>query len=464
MLLNHELDDRLYITDNTNLVKIYDIQYYETNDPNFTYAGSIEIEVDGEDKDAIGVAIYNDGQGTKYLYTAGYAHPEDRHGFLVRTDPNNPDRPGGRVGVNLGTGRSAVGLAVDEDTGLLYVTTYHGTEDDSIQVYDPLNWPSDPCDISPTQIISDGENYISGPAGLVVGPQYLPTFAVEKVDNVLGCSSPHGQQIEYTISVDYQWGEFGYIDPNIVESIKIVDYHPREADFTSACPDTGLYEYDDPNGGRYTWTLTDANSFGRTQYFELVVQSQNERLTPGAAIENNVEVTATVYEHEHVSKFTLQTCVCYDTDFDTDGVVSYPDFAIFADAWLSDPCDGNWNSSCDLVADNTIDIYDLTDFAKEWLWTACDPMEGMPLMGGGGDMDGMSDAESIPMGEDSTQQQTSETEPQPQSEPSIEEQIEQIKYLLDWLYEVKDQVEDKDACIGIVTSLEEMLKELEDSQ
>jgi hypothetical protein len=51
-----------------------------------------------------------------------------------------------------------------------------------------------------------------------------------------------------------------------------------------------------------------------------------------------------------------------------------------------------------------------------------------------------------------------------QSEPTVEEQIEQIKQSLACLYEIKDQVEDKDACLGIINSLEEMLKELEDSQ
>lgn len=47
------------------------------------------------------------------------------------------------------------------------------------------------------------------------------------------------------------------------------------------------------------------------------------------------------------------------------------------------------------------------------------------------------------------------------SEPSVDERIEQIKELLDWLYEIEDQIKDKDAWLGIVTSLEEMLKELE---
>jgi len=335
-----EKEDRLYVTDNTNVVRYYDIQYYETNDPNFTYAGSIEIKVNGEDKEAVGVAVYNDGEGTKYLYTAGFAHPDpgERHGFLVRTDPNNPDRPGGRVGVPLGTGRSAVGLAVD-DTGLLYATTYHGTEDDSIQVYDPLNWPSDPCEITPTQTITN--EYISGPAGLVVGPQYVPPFEVVKIDDVDGCASPRGEEITYTISLDYQWD--GYEDPNIIDSIKIMDYLPREVDFDSAQPDTGQYEYDDPNGGWYTWILTDANSFEETQSFKLIVESQNARLTPGGVFENVVEVIANIEQYEHSVGFTLQMHVCDCTGYAE---------VIYVDKNVPDPCDGSsWDKAFEELKD-----------------------------------------------------------------------------------------------------------------
>ena len=49
---------------------------------------------------------------------------------------------------------------------------------------------------------------------------------------------------------------------------------------------------------------------------------------------------------------------------------------------------------------------------------------------------------------------------QPQAEPSVEEHIEQIKELLDWLYEVKDTIDEK-TWLSLVTGLEELLKELE---
>ena len=77
------------------------------------------------------------------------------------------------------------------------------------------------------------------------------------------------------------------------------------------------------------------------------------------------------------------------------------------------------------------------------------------MMGMGGGMDKMISAESMLISEPASEQ-ISKTP----SEPSVEEQIGQIKYLLDWLYEVKDTM-DEEIWLNLVTSLEELLKELE---
>jgi len=86
------------------------------------------------------------------------------------------------------------------------------------------------------------------------------------------------------------------------------------------------------------------------------------------------------------------------------------------------------------------------------------------MMGGG--MDGLAGAESMLISPTAplapaAQQQASEIEAQP--EPSVAEQIEQIKYLLDWLYEVRDTMAEE-IWLSLVTSLEEMLKDLQDSK
>jgi hypothetical protein len=80
------------------------------------------------------------------------------------------------------------------------------------------------------------------------------------------------------------------------------------------------------------------------------------------------------------------------------------------------------------------------------------------MMGMGGGMDKMA-GESMLLGETSmidTAQQASEIA----AEPTASEQIEQIKLNLDWLEEVKDQV-DEDIWLNLTTSLEEMLEGLE---
>ena len=155
----------------------------------------------------------------------------------------------------------------------------------------------------------------------------------------------------------------------------------------------------------------------------------------------------------------------FNDDGNGDGVVNYVDFAIFSKAWLSenDPCDDNWNPVCNIseITDNVIDANDLIVFAEEWLWMSCEGMKGIPMMEMmmGAGMGRMAGGESMLISAPATEQ-ISKTP----SEPSIEKQIEQIKQSIDFLYEVKDQVEDKEACLGMVTSLEEMLKGLEDSQ
>ncbi len=54
-------------------------------------------------------------------------------------------------------------------------------------------------------------------------------------------------------------------------------------------------------------------------------------------------------------------------DFYRDNVVDFKDFAIFAEAWGSEPGDDNWNPACDLSISGKIDEYDLADFFDSWL-------------------------------------------------------------------------------------------------
>jgi hypothetical protein len=56
-------------------------------------------------------------------------------------------------------------------------------------------------------------------------------------------------------------------------------------------------------------------------------------------------------------------------DFTCPDGVNFIDFAIFANAWLSDPTQVNWNGRCDIAEppDSVIDVLDLAIFAQHWL-------------------------------------------------------------------------------------------------
>ena len=134
-------------------------------------------------------------------------------------------------------------------------------------------------------------------------------------------------------------------------------------------------------------------------------------------------------------------------DFNDDDIVDTDDLVEMAELWLTEP---GSSSKYDLCPDNRIDYIDLSYFAKEWLWMTCEMMQDIPIeesmfMGTGFGMSGMvevTQASEIP------------------SEPSVAEQIEQIKEILDWLYEIRDEV-DEDTWLDLTGSLEEMLKDLQ---
>ncbi len=56
-------------------------------------------------------------------------------------------------------------------------------------------------------------------------------------------------------------------------------------------------------------------------------------------------------------------------DFVCPDGVNFIDFAILANAWLSDPAQANWNGRCDIAEpiDNVINLLDLETFAQNWL-------------------------------------------------------------------------------------------------
>jgi len=319
-----DIEQRLYVTDNTNIVRFYD-----ASDPDFEYIGSIAVTAPGEDEyKAVGIAVYNDGEGTKYLYTGGYSHTND-HEYLVRTALPDPNVTGGFIPVNVGT--NVAGLSVDSDTGFLYITTV-GNES-SIRVYDPLNWPTDPCEVTPTQTIT-GDN-ISGPAGIVVGSQYktaTPGLHFDKtarVENDYDCVLPEDineDKDEITYEISYWNEEDDENEPNYLGPLDVVitDWLSNDVNFVSADPcDTGQY---DPIEHTYTWDITLQPSDKGT--LTLIVQVR-EWADPSGTIANFVEIESEKY---------------YTTAQTSTGVCCFGPDIIYVDCTFGDPNEGNGTS------------------------------------------------------------------------------------------------------------------------
>jgi parallel beta-helix repeat protein len=57
-------------------------------------------------------------------------------------------------------------------------------------------------------------------------------------------------------------------------------------------------------------------------------------------------------------------------DFNGDEIVNFIDYAIFANAWQTQPGNGLYNYKCDLQDNNSIDYGDLALFCEDWLWQA----------------------------------------------------------------------------------------------
>lgn len=57
-------------------------------------------------------------------------------------------------------------------------------------------------------------------------------------------------------------------------------------------------------------------------------------------------------------------------DFTRDGIINFEDFSVFGRSWQSNKGDENWYVLCDLYKDEQINILDLAEYAKDWLWQA----------------------------------------------------------------------------------------------
>ena len=254
--------------------------------------------------------------------------------------------------------------------------------------------------------------------------------------------------------------------------------HPEESDLVGCYPTYSYMEYPtvlDPKG---TWPIGEGNIDGDPNYPPFVEGVDNYHLEVGSACinagdpngdyagERDIDKHFRVLDGDGVDGKRVDMGAdeyCDEgeensADFNADGIVDTSDLVEMASAWLindSDPCWATKYDKYDLYEDGVIDYIDFANFGQEWLWVACWKTPDIPIemmMGTGG-------GESMLISEPAAEQQVSETQP----EPSVAEQIEMVKRCLQFWYrqDVREGIEDEAAWLRVVTSLEEMLEELQ---
>ncbi len=199
---------------------------------------------------------------------------------------------------NLSTSRESIldveslvlGIAVDQETGLVYLTTYgSGQSPDRFLVYDFYDFDT------PQQWVSDD---IGSPAGVAVAPiGGSPFLVLTKDDNDVDCVYPFNPLLQNYLNYDICCDANG----NDANNVIITDFLPYEVDFHSA-DSNGVY---DSNSRTVTWNI-EYIPYGDSNCVQLTVKV-NERATPGGTITNYCEVESDEY-YSYVMERTNVCC------------------------------------------------------------------------------------------------------------------------------------------------------------
>ena len=273
LALDYE-NDRLYVADNTTTVKCYD-----ANDPNWSKLEDFCFTITDT---AVGIAIDVENQ---YVYTG--ASQVGSSNYLTQYNLTTETQ----TRANIGT--PVLGIAVDQDTGLIYLTTYG----DGGDTYYP-NPPEDRLMIYDSNLTKQPweSGDIGNPAGVAVGSTAAykpPAFYFDKVDvNEPNCVLP-GDYITYKIS----YGPNG-LDHN---NVRITDYLPCQVDYINPFDPN----YDDVNR-TYTWQIGSLSASAPNDLVTLTVYV-NLGVEPNGIITNYCEI-----ESDHYCSFAFaDTNACF---------------------------------------------------------------------------------------------------------------------------------------------------------
>lgn len=257
-----EINDLLYVCDVTTSIKIF-------NTSDWSPAGTIPVS-----QPAMGIAV---DAGSGFVYTGNAYGPYGSSGLLCKYDLNTniettlniTSLPGGVSGDNV------VGLAVDVDNGLLYITTGDqgsGGSDRIIVLDSNLNYLYATGDIgNPTGIVVPGKD-------ISYNPLNLSKEDGLNDDNPNECV-PVGGTITYDICFDNTLNQYD------VTNVSIVDKLPDEVIFLSAT-NGGIY---DPIAHTVTWNVGTLPAGDPGACIQLVVKVALST-TPGSILDNTCTI------------------------------------------------------------------------------------------------------------------------------------------------------------------------------
>ena len=175
-----------------------------------------------------------------------------------------------KVETTVNMGHAGVGVAVDDVTGLVYVTggAYVG---DNISVWDTSTSPF-------TEVQDTGD--IGNPAGLAIANVIVNPLNLAKNDDIVG-QVYIGSTFTYDITCDNLNNNFD------VTNVKIIDTLPVELDFVSATHG-GIY---DPITHTVLWDIGTIPAGGTGPQIDLVVKVNNNAI-PGSIVYNYAHIEA----------------------------------------------------------------------------------------------------------------------------------------------------------------------------
>ena len=212
-----EVNELLYVGDSTTSVK-----YYDTNDWS-SLGGELSVS-----HPARGIAIDVPNQ---YVYTASGG--PDGGSLLSKYDV------GEQTEATVDVGSTVLGVAVDQATELVYITTYgDGSNPDSLIVYDAA--------LNQQWISGD----IGNPTGVAVKEISFNLLDLSKNDGLAPDACVRAEDsITYTVCYDNE------LNPeHDVHNVTIVDTLPPEVIFISAT-DGGVYDAPENPGHKVTWNI-----------------------------------------------------------------------------------------------------------------------------------------------------------------------------------------------------------------